>query len=161
MTMVEHTPGTFNAKAEDFHLKEYESLRRELEIVLQDSRGLERNVVLAIGATWAWLYSKSGAPWTFLIPCMFAILGAIRAHGINDTYTTFATYLSEIEEAFRKAGGPKGWEHFLRDFKKDRGTDYSKGELLFWILLIASTISVAILMFVHPLPRAPLGPPNP
>ena len=150
--MTKLTPGTFSTKCEDFHLIEYECLRREMEIVLQDSRALERNVVLAIGATWAWLYTKQGAPWTFLIPCMFATLGAIRAYGINDTYTTFGTYFSEIEEAFRKTNGPKGWEHFLEDFKKDRGTDYSRGELLFWGLLIGSTIGVAVLMFVHPLP---------
>jgi hypothetical protein len=150
------TIGTFGHKSEDFHLKEYEFLRRELEIILQEDRALERNVVVAVGVTWGWLYSQHTPPWTYCIPFLFAVLGAWRAYGINETYGTFGTYLEKIEEAFTKEGSPKGWQHFLDE--DDEGTSYSKGALTFWVILIISTIVVGAFIYFHqrvpsPLPR--------
>ena len=136
--------GVFNERSEDFHLKEYESLRHELETLLQDHRALERNAVVAVGITWGFLIKEHTPGWTYCIPCLFAILGALRAKGISNTYTTFGDYLHQIEAAFSKPGAPAGWEHFIK-----KGTDSSKGGLLFWVLLILSTGGVAVLRLCH------------
>jgi hypothetical protein len=141
--------GIFGNRTQDFHLHEYESLRRELEIVIQEHRALERNVLVAIGITWGWLYSisKPTPAWTFFIPFLFAILGSIRAYGMNKAYDKFHGYLCEIEEAFSQDGAPTGWEHCIERTK--RGTQESLGQLLFWGILLVSTLTIAILRSCH------------
>jgi hypothetical protein len=137
---MSHTSGVYGGKSEEFHLMEYECLRREIEVVLQDTRSLEKYIVVAIGAIWAWLHSIKTADWMWCIPCLFAILGAIRAFGINKSFGVFHMYILKLEEAYVKTGAPEGWEHFIE--KHDTG--YGKGSVLFWTLLILATIVVAI-----------------
>jgi len=79
-------PTIFSQRSEDFHLSEYACLRKEIELVLKDYRALERNAVVAIGISWGWLYDKKAPAWVFCIPCLFAILGSIRAYGIAQTF---------------------------------------------------------------------------
>jgi hypothetical protein len=143
---MKQTAGIFTAKSEEFHLREYECLRREIEQLSQTSRALERNVIVAVGITWGWLYSRPSPvpPWTYLIPCLFSILGTIRAYGIEQTFGQLGGYIEKIEDAFRKADGPEGWEHFNKE-----GTFDSKGQALFWIILNASSLAIAVLRFCN------------
>lgn len=137
---MKHIPGMYGGKSDEFHLKEYECLRREIEVILQDTRSLEKYIVVTIGAIWAWLHSIKSADWMWCIPCVFAILGATRAFGINKSFEVFHAYILKLEESFSKTGTPEGWEHFL----ETHDTGFSKGSVLFWVLLILSTIIVAI-----------------
>jgi hypothetical protein len=42
----------------DYYLKEFDTLRKEIDWMLQDSRAVERNVVIAIGVFWAFLIKE-------------------------------------------------------------------------------------------------------
>ena|ERR1700728_1135190 len=138
--------GTFTAKSEDFHLQEYACLRKEIELVLKDYRALERNIVIAVGVSWGWLYDKKTPSWMFCIPILFAVLGSVRAMGVVETFRTLHRYLLEIEDAFKKPDGPEGWEHFHKN-----KTGFSRGAVAFWVIIILATLGVAVFFFFHPL----------
>jgi hypothetical protein len=139
---MNHIPGIFSEKSEEFRLKEYECLRREIEMTSKDSRSLEKYIAVAVGGIWTWLYGvKVNSPWMWSVPCLLAILGAIRAFGMNQSFVVFHAYILKLEEAFSKTGGPEGWEHFIE--KHDTGN--AKGAVLFWAILITSTAAAAIL----------------
>jgi len=133
------TPGTCIDKAAEFYLKEYECLRREIEWLLKDYRDLERNVVIAVGLTWAWLFEKGPPKGAWFIPCLFAVLGAVRATGIIKSFGKYHKYISRIEDAFTRPADPGGWEH-----STPHGSGGSKGAYLFWLILILVTVGVAI-----------------
>ena len=144
------------SKAEDFYLKEYECLRREIEWLLSDYRSLERNAVIAVGISWAWLFAQRQEipSWAWYFPCLFAILGSVRALGIMHSFTLFHQYMKFLESWFSsedtKSSSSKlsGWNHFLDSQNhppnKRTRTSASRMAGVFWVLLIVSTILVAI-----------------
>lgn len=132
-----------NISGEEFHLKEYECLRRGVDSLQKDTRSLERNVVIAVGITWGYLYEKGTDWWTYLFPVIFGVLGGIRAHGFHKALNRFHTYLKEIETAFDPVGRPQGWEHFRAANKNN--TDQLEGGVVFWICLTIATVSVLLM----------------
>ena len=132
--------GRFAADAKDFHLMEYESQRKLLELLFQDYRSLERNVVIAVGVTWGWLFKEQQPPvpaWAWFTPCLFAILGALRALGIEKSASASIAYLKRLEDAFSRADDPGGWEHSFGGRIGQIRTAY-----LFWIALILAPLGV-------------------
>jgi hypothetical protein len=140
---------SFSEKAPEFHLEEFKGLRKEVELLLEDYLGLERNVVVAIGASWAFLYHERLPAWTFLIPCLFAVLGAVRAKGIMDAFGVLSGYLKKLEIAYRRESVLLGWEH------SHQGTGFSKGAVWFWSILIAATVLATLYVYWHPLTPIP------
>ena len=142
--------------AKDFYLKEYECLRKEIMFLLKDCRDLERNVVVAVGISWAWLLDKNAMVprWAWWIPCLFAALGAVRVWGIMKSFGVYRLYVGGVEEAIVLPDGPGGWEHFLgsqviiargiqKRFPKAK-IDTSKFAFVFWAILIFATVAVAL-----------------
>jgi hypothetical protein len=132
--------GHLGRKSADFYLKEHESLRKEVELVLKDYRALERNIIILIAGAWGWLLKEHMPPWTYWAVFLFAILGAVRAYGVHTTFVVFHDYLTEIERAFFEEGCPQGWEHFTNH----RKTGFSKGSFAFWTIVIVATFGMAI-----------------
>jgi hypothetical protein len=131
--------GSHAQDAKDFYLKEYESLRAEILWLLQDCRALERNAVVAIGVTWAWLFEKKDVlpGWAWLIPCLFAILGGIRMAGIMQSFSGYREYMTRIEKTFSGEHDRGGWDTSRKKIHTSNVT------LVFWILLILATLVVA------------------
>jgi hypothetical protein len=131
--------------SKEFYLKEYESLRREVEWLLKDYRDLERNVLIAIVASWVWLLEKGTAlpPVVWFLPLLFALIGGMRATGIMQAFTNFHRYISEIELAFRSPGDPVGWEHFPKRGRFARSAT-SRFAGVFWGLVLLLTGIVAV-----------------
>jgi len=140
--IMDKSKATLAVKAEEFYLKEYECLRKEIEWLLKDYRALERNVVIAVGLTWAWLFEKRAPKWTWVIPILFAVLGAIRASGIIKSFGGFHNYISQLEDAFTRTGDPGGWQH-----SPWHKTGAARGAYWFWSVLIGATVLVAIYRF--------------
>jgi hypothetical protein len=133
-------PGKHRDKSGEFYLKEFECLRREIELVIQFARTLERNVVVAIGISWAWLFHERDAVprWSWLIPCFFAFLGAIRAFGNFRYFMSTAHYLKKVELTFSDGSDPGGWHRFAP-------RSWTRASVLaFWALLIFATIGVTV-----------------
>lgn len=131
--------GICAAGAKDFYLQEYECLRKEIDWLLQDYRSLERNVVVAVGVTWGFLFKLDHTPpkWSWFIPCLFAALGALRASGIVQSFRLFHEYIERLEDAFHSPHDPGGWQHFTS------GRTWSgRSGFLFWLTLLLATIAV-------------------
>jgi len=41
----------------DFHLKEFECLRKEIDFSINEFHSVQRYAILATGAVWAWLFT--------------------------------------------------------------------------------------------------------
>lgn len=91
--------GTYASDSKEFHLKEYECLRKEFEWLLEASRSLERNVVIAVGVTWGWLLDKPSTlqlpKWVWFTPCLFAGLGSLRYSGLTKRFNMLHGYLHD------------------------------------------------------------------
>lgn len=64
-------------------------------------------MAVAIGGTWAWLYSIKAAPCAWCIPVMFALLGTDRAYDIIRSFDAFHEYIFKLGTAFSKDGAPE------------------------------------------------------
>jgi|ERR1700679_4160029 hypothetical protein len=93
---MNEAPGKLSPDAQGFHLKEYACLRSALDMTTQDYRALERDIVIAVGVTWAYLFNKCAQSWMYLISILFAGLGAIRGHGSYIAIKKFHACLQEI-----------------------------------------------------------------
>jgi len=144
MTQQNHkarTAGIYAADSKEFHLKEFECLRKEVEMKIEEQRTLERNVVVAVGISWAWLFHERAnvPPWAWLMPCLFAVLGLARAYGITRFFRSTNAYFLTIENAFFRPDSPIGWEHSTVKKPWTR-----RSVIAFWGILIASTAFVAV-----------------
>lgn len=132
-----------NSPGNDFYLKEYQALRNEIENMLSDSRSLERNVVFAVGATWAWLATHSDkvpkAIWW--LPVFLSALGAFRSWALLKTFGIFSDYIKKIEEVFC-VDGIEGWE----TFSGPRKHWISKTGKYFWAALVFTSLGIAVYM---------------
>jgi hypothetical protein len=138
------TKRSLSAHAKEFYLKEYEFLRREVEIAISDYRATERNIVIAVGVSWAWLYQvRKEVPWeAWLVPCLFVVLGILRTYSDETFFRSAHKYLTRVEESFSSANDPGGWEHWEHANVARNWTRFSA--VLFWTFLLLSTIAVAI-----------------
>jgi hypothetical protein len=131
-----------------FYLAEYGRLRQEVVWLLKDYRALERNVVIAVAVSWAWLFeghpSRPKGAW--FLPALFAALGALRASGIFKQFGVFHEYLKSIGAAFSRSGDPGGWQHF--SWKRTGWV--SSSAIIFWIALICSALVVGGYEFFAP-----------
>ena len=132
--------GKFREQAEQFLLLEYTALRQSMEEVRKYARGLERNVVIALGVSWAWLFhERQNVPkWAWLVPCLFATLALMRAMSNRKFFDDAHQYLCKLELSFLTENEPHGWEH-----SRARGWTYA-GTAAFWLLVIGSAVLVAV-----------------
>lgn len=153
-----------------FYIKEFEILRKEIEWINQDSRTLERNVVIAIGVFWAFLIKESptlrglkNGYLAWIIPVVFAILGYVRALSLERNLHRLGKYIRKIERFIRTEYSqnetPEGWEGFQENLRKGRLASrfgwlvrikwsshilaLQFSALAFWFILIIVTLSVA------------------
>lgn len=136
--------------AKEFYLKEYECLRNEIEIIIRDYRVVERNAIIAVGASWAWLFhvrhEVPGIAW--FGPCLFVFVGFFRSFSNNIFFDSAHEYLMKVEEAFSGPEHPGGWEHasVARTTQNTRSWTRLSAFLL-WFLLLALTVAVGIYGF--------------
>ena len=106
----------------------------------EERTSLERNVVIAIGVSWGWLFhERNSVPHlAWLIPCLFAVLGLTRVYGITKFYRAASAYIKTIENVFFSPDSPVGWEHFTPNKHWTRTSAAA-----FWGILISATLLVA------------------
>ena len=126
----------------DFHMKEYESLKREIINLVRDSRKLEVYAIGALGGFYAWFLSKkdgvSRPELILLIPLLVALLGSWRAWAIFVRLRDIAEYLIEVEKEFALAdNGLPGWETHL---KTVAGSPFLTSAIGFWCTLVVVAV---------------------
>ncbi len=145
--------GIFHTRGDDFHLEEYKALRAEVLALLETLRSLERNVIVAVGVSWAWLIDKGDKTpkWSWFVPVLFAVLGMWRVRGILRFFGQFRAYLFKLEDAYFVVNSPEGWQHFTQRWGKAPNGEKASGEkklsdgtVAFWATLFLVTLAVAI-----------------
>ncbi len=132
----------------DFELpkEEYLTLRKEVETHMTELGQLERSVILASAAVYAWL-AKDGtgtaiAKIGWYIPILFAFFGALRSLSLGLHLVDLGKYLKEIEAAYlNDSSKPKGWEHYLEKSKKPLR---KAGTIIFWLVFLIITIVIGV-----------------
>jgi hypothetical protein len=85
----------------DFHLKEYESLKKEVADQIEHSRKLEIYMLGGLAAFYAWFSNARQVPNTALcIPIALSVLGALRSWAVGRRVSEIAFYLRRVEYVF-------------------------------------------------------------
>jgi len=129
----------------EFHLREFESLKKEIAISISEERTLERYTIIGIGIVWVWLLTNQNMDIPRIgwwIPFFFAVLGALRSLTLLFSIQLMAKYIKLIERIVRVSPDIPGWEHFCEENKLPF-ISISAG--LFWG---ATVIATAIAPFI-------------
>lgn len=135
----------------DYFVKEFDALRKEVDWTLQDSRTVERNVVVAIGVFWAFLIKEHleirclrYGDFAWSIPVIFAILGAIRSWALWMKFTEMGDYFRKIEQEIVQlepgTARPEGWQRYQN---YAAGNYVKMSGIAFWGVLLVVTVAVA------------------
>jgi len=124
----------------DFHLQQYDWLKKEIGSAINEAYALERYAVIGTGAVWAWLATHLSpvlppkiAWW---IPLLFAVFGALRSLALIFTIKPKATYMRKLEDEAFPSQKPLGWERY---YEKERRPFVGTTMTVFWLLLIGVT----------------------
>ena len=131
----------FEDQSADFYLKEYELLRKDMDALSNEYQALEKNAVVAVGITLAWLFHERAymPKWAWFIPFLFAILGTSRSKGLAQTFEIMNRYTKKIERSFSRFDSPGGWTHH-----SDREGLQPEGLISFWRVLFYATFALGL-----------------
>jgi hypothetical protein len=139
--IIDQSPETSTPNNQAFYLAEYECLRAEILQTLTDSRNLERNIVFAVGVSLAWILSHRNMHWlVWSIPLGLVLVGILRSGALLISFGLYAEYMRRLESHLTESAGPGGWERF----RKDKSLGISNSAFIFWGLMLAGSIFIAI-----------------
>jgi hypothetical protein len=128
------------AAGKDFHLKEYESLKKEIADLVEHSHKLEIYALGGIAAFYAWFFHETARPDRIVlcIPILLVILGAFRSWAVLKRIYEIAEYLLNVEKVFSlKEPRLTGWETH-REPKSS--SPFLSSAAVFWAVLLAVTM---------------------
>jgi hypothetical protein len=130
----------------DFHLIQYDALRKEIESCVQEIRTLERYALLGTGIVWSWLAANPqlNIPYLFwYIPLLFSLLGWFRTTALAVSVRRLSQYIREVEEPYFCNEPGMGWEtyRFARVQPSIKLSVYT-----FWIILSLVGVIVPIVV---------------
>jgi hypothetical protein len=129
--------------------EEYISLRKEIETLLADLSGVERNCLLAVAAVYVWLTSSETTLSQFDklvawgVPFLLVLFSALRSYSINQHLGVIGEYVRGIEK-LNKPGGETaiGWETFFQEHGRGIQT---RIRMWFWGALLVFTLVAWVL----------------
>jgi hypothetical protein len=138
----------------EFKLKEFELLRKEIEYRTAGQERVERNVVIAIIAIYAWLALLDTSklqppiqdvyPYLYWLPFLIVVMGAARFWDDHNVISNIGRYIARQEKIVNSpdGGGENSPEHF-KPAKYGPVTSWflRKGG---WFLLLVGTAAVGV-----------------
>ena len=133
----------------EFHLKEYESLKKELGELVEHSRKLEIYAVGGIAAFYAWYFTvktSSVPPGALYIPVLLAFLAGLRSWSVLIRITEIAKYIVRVEAAFSLPNFDViGWETY-RSKPENDSSPFLASASVFWSTLLAGSLLAKYLL---------------
>lgn len=130
--------------AKDFHFKEWDALRKEIDAQVDHTRKLELAVVVGLGAFYAWFssapYGMSHSRFSLVIPSLLVVVAGMRSKQTLVRINEIASYIEAIEDRYASNKGKLvGWEHLLRQqFGQSR--PFEETAAWFWWLTFAISV---------------------
>ncbi len=122
----------------EFLISEYNSLREELLLDIQQITETEKYGLILSGAIWAWLLTQ---PWipsltiALLLPALITKFMQFKRKRLAKAIGELAQYIYKIEEVFHikeTSGSLLGWEHRKQGEPIFRNWSKAYWNLLFW-----------------------------
>jgi len=148
MTSSPNEQRSFSASQAQYHVAEYASLHGEIRELIAEARTLERQVLFATGAVWAWLaiHGKDVPQLAWFIPVLFSVAGTLRAFALKRAVENIALYIRKLEGVLAAAPlNLVGWETFRRLSPPAEGFVRSGvmwSTWFFWALLNLATVVI-------------------
>jgi hypothetical protein len=141
-----------------YNLKEFDALRSEIDDGISEARAFERYAVIASGALWAWLTTRSNAPLLlWCLPLLLVLAGWLRSWGLYKHLGHMGSYLKQIEDNHLKDwNGPRGWEKWL---DKDRG--FRRRLIDNWVWIILAVTAIFAVCYRETFASSPVDQPRP
>lgn len=143
------TPDTAPAsKTADFHVKEWEYLRTDIRLQIEQSKYLELATVVALAAFYAWFLSvsKPVPRVALLLPVIVALLGAVRSWATLRHIQRMAAYVRTLEQRLSLGtDGLIGWDR-TRVANNSKSPELKLSAILFWFVVIAITLVAPCLL---------------
>ena len=108
----------------EFHLKEYECLKKEIDSAVQETRTLERYALVATAGVWTWLLATSGGARDLIwwIPSLLVFFAGLRSVALYRAVQRIGDYIRDQLEACICDATPCGWEHYINPPPVQNGT---------------------------------------
>lgn len=140
--------------SDDFRLKEFEALRKEIEYRTAGQERVERSVILALIIIYAWLAIldidklqpaiRTIYPYLWWLPFLVVVLGAARFWDDHMVIARIGAYIARQEKLFEPETG--FWENSPEHWSRVRWGPATPLLLrkAIWLLLILGTAGVAV-----------------
>src|SRR5256885_2245536 len=99
--------------AEDFLLKEYDALRKEIDACLEEQRQLERYALVACAGIYTWIATNNKFAIALCIPPLLTVMMATRAMALWMQFGQMGAYIRMVEATLLTSTKARGWETFL------------------------------------------------
>ena len=131
-----------------FYQSEREFLLRQIDSDIQETRRIERLVILAAAAVYTWLATESSDQtgqfaWAWWIPFGITVLGIVRSFAILQRISVMANYIKHIEEKYATIDGLPGWRNYFH--RQGRGK-VTRAVSVSWVILLITTTIVPVLL---------------
>lgn len=143
-------------RADVFHLKEIEYLRKEIEYRTGGQVALERNVVIAVSVVYTALatldYNRLVQPlgtltvYFWFIPVLIATAGAARFLDDHFAIGNIGRYIAELESRFDPEHG--GWQLYRKANPHLRRNLWWRIRSYSWLALILTTLAIPGVFFL-------------
>ena len=124
----------------EFHLKEYDTLRKEIMARVDEARKTAQFVIVVAGAIWAWLITNNASKTipniAYWLPFFVMLLGLIRSIAVLITISRITKYLRKLELILCEKSLLKGWETFV---EAERTFLTDSAAIAFWVVSILVT----------------------
>jgi hypothetical protein len=132
-----------------FYHSEREFLLNRIDSDVEETRRIERLVILAAAAVYTWLATESGdaqveaLAWAWWIPLGVTVLGVIRCLAVLKRINVVASYVKLIEDRYATIDDVPGWRTYFDRHGRGKVT---RAVLLSWLILLITTTLVPILV---------------
>lgn len=132
----------------EFLLKEYETLKREVEIRIKHLFTIFYYSLVACSAVWIWIYSNieivKKIEIILWLPFIIVVVSFYRNITLNNDIKKIGDYIKNLENEF-KLPNNLGWETSLRGTKRNWYSSSYWWEIIYWIILLLLNLLLIII----------------
>lgn len=133
-----------SSEASEFDLRQYGELKDEVIRMVQETRTVERQVLVGVWAIWTLSGAIERAQPLVWLAVPLIVAAAARCAALYASIGPCAEYMREIEKRAPRADGLDGWEHYLARYRDEAWRKkLGATSAFYWGLLLIAALVVA------------------